>query len=93
MVLSLFLLTSFLIGRTKCIPFSFAITPNSDSGYYAEKNLSFSLSVSAKNVIWDFGDGTAEKTGVYITHHLSSFSMKRVNNTFTAIKINRVDIR
>ena len=68
MMLSLALLTSFLIGRTKCVPFTFVITPNSDSGYYTEKNLSFSLSVSAKNITWDFGDGTPVKTGVYVTH-------------------------
>lgn len=68
MLLALVLLTSFLIGRTKCIPFTFVITPNSDSGYYTEKTLSFSLSVSAKNITWDFGDGTPVKTGVYATH-------------------------
>jgi PKD domain len=68
MLLSLFLLTSFLIGRTKCIPFTFAISPKSDSGYYTEKTLSFSLSVSSKSITWDFGDGTPVKTGVYVTH-------------------------
>lgn len=68
MLLSLILLSSFLINRTKCIPFSFVITPQSDSGYYTEKTLSFSLSVSAKNITWDFGDGTPVKTGVYVTH-------------------------
>lgn len=68
MLLSLVLLTSFLIGRTKCTPFNFVITPNSDSGYYTEKTLSFSLSVSAKNISWDFGDGTPAKAGVYVTH-------------------------
>lgn len=65
---SLVLLTSFLIGRKKCIPFTFVITPRSDSGYYTEKTLSLSLSVSAKHVSWDFGDGTPVKTGVYVTH-------------------------
>jgi PKD domain len=68
MLLSASLLTSFLVQRKKCIPFTFKITPKTDSGYYTEKTLSFSLSTSAKNVTWDFGDGTPEKTGVYVSH-------------------------
>ncbi len=68
MLLSLTLLTSFLIERKKCIPFTFKITPKADSGYYTEKNLSFTLSTSAKKVTWDFGDGTPEKTGVFVYH-------------------------
>ena len=68
MILSLLLLTSFLIERNKCIPFTFVITPKTDSGYFTEKNLSFSLSTSAKKITWDFGDGSPEKTGVYVSH-------------------------
>ncbi len=68
MLLSMILLTSFLLDRKNCIPFTFKITPKTDSGYYTEKNLSFSLSTSAKNVTWDFGDGTPVKTGVYVSH-------------------------
>ena len=68
MLLSLTLLTSFLIERKKCIPFTFKITPKADSGYYTEKNLSFTLSTSAKTITWDFGDGTPEKTGVFVSH-------------------------
>ena len=68
MLLSLTLLTSFLIERKKCIPFGFKITPKADSGYYTGKNLSFTLSTSAKNVTWDFGDGSPEKTGVFVSH-------------------------
>ena len=67
-ILSLLLLTSFLIERKKCIPFTFKITPNSDSGYYTEKTLSFSLSTSEKNIAWNFGDGTPQKSGIYVTH-------------------------
>jgi hypothetical protein len=69
MLLSLVLLTSFLVERKKCIPFTFKITPQADSGgYYTEKNLSFTLSTSAKKVTWNFGDGTPEKTGVFVSH-------------------------
>jgi PKD repeat protein len=67
-IFSLILLTSFLIERKKCTFFSFKITPNSDSGYFTEKTLYFSLSTSAKNITWDFGDGSDEKSGVYVSH-------------------------
>jgi len=68
MLVSLTFLTSFLIGRTKCIPFTFKITPKTDSGYYTEKNLTFTLSTSAKKVTWNFGDGSPEQTGVFVSH-------------------------
>ncbi|MEO6254445.1 MAG: PKD domain-containing protein [Ferruginibacter sp.] len=68
MILSLVLLTSFLIERRKCVDFTFVITPKTDSGYFTEKNLSFALSISAKKITWDFGDGSPEKTGVYVSH-------------------------
>ncbi|MBL7702124.1 MAG: hypothetical protein JNM14_07735 [Ferruginibacter sp.] len=68
MLLSLILLTSFLIGRTKCIPFKVAVTPYSDSVYYTGKTIYFSSSVSAKHITWDFGDGTPGVQSVSASH-------------------------
>lgn len=68
MLVALVLLTSFLIGRTKCIPFKVAVTPYSDSVYYTEKTIYFSSSVSAKHITWDFGDGTPAVQSVSASH-------------------------
>ncbi len=72
MVLSLGLLSFFVIDRNKCTPFTFMITPSTDSNiYYTGKTLYFDASISAKNMVWDFDDSTEGGNGLS-PHHIFS---------------------
>ena len=72
MVLSLGLLSFFVIDRKKCIPFTFMITPNTDSNiYYTGKTLYFDASISSKNMVWNFDDSTEGGKGLSV-HHIFS---------------------
>lgn len=71
MVLSLGLLSFFVIKRNNCIPFSISVASGSDSVYYTGKTINFNTTISAKEMIWDFDDSTARETGIYVKHAFS----------------------
>ncbi len=69
MVLSLGLLSFFLIDREKCIPFTFKISTGSDTVLYTGKTIYFDASISVKKMTWDFGDGTEIQEGLMNVSH------------------------
>ena len=69
MILSLGLLSFLWASSRKCIPFSFKISPSTDSIYYIGQPLSFEASTKKRNISWDFGDSTNEASEGFIAFH------------------------
>ena len=67
-VLSLGLLSFFVINRGKCIPFAIKVTANTDTVYYTGQTINFDVSISSKKMRWDFGDGSDTENGLFRTH-------------------------
>ncbi|MEO8961528.1 MAG: PKD domain-containing protein [Ginsengibacter sp.] len=74
-IMAVGLLSYRLADRKECVPFTFnikAISINSGSVFYTDETLSFSASLNAQNIQWNFGDNSNLQTGQYVTHRFKN---------------------